>query len=55
VLITLMRAYLDQLGFIEVETPILQPLYGGATAKPFTTYHNELEKDCSCASRMSSI
>jgi lysyl-tRNA synthetase class 2 len=39
-----MRAYLDQHGFLEVETPILQPLYGGAAAKPFVTYHNELEQ-----------
>ena len=38
------RAYLDGAGFIEVETPILQPLYGGASARPFTTYHNELER-----------
>jgi len=30
-------------GFIEVETPILQALYGGASARPFTTHHNELD------------
>ncbi len=38
------RAYLDGEGFVEVETPILQPLYGGASARPFTTHHNELER-----------
>ena len=44
-ILTAMRAYLDRSGFIEVETPALQPLYGGALAKPFTTYHNELKRD----------
>jgi lysyl-tRNA synthetase, class II len=38
-----MRRYLDGLGFLEVETPILQPLYGGAAARPFTTHHNALD------------
>lgn len=37
------RAFLDGLGFLEVETPILQPLYGGAMAKPFVTHHNALD------------
>ncbi|HLG78289.1 MAG TPA: lysine--tRNA ligase, partial [Ktedonobacteraceae bacterium] len=44
-MITSMRRFLDQHDFIEVETPILQPLYGGATARPFMTHHNALDRD----------
>ena len=40
-----MRAYLDGEGFLEVETPILQPRYGGGFAEPFVTHSNELEQD----------
>ena len=36
-------AYLDALGYLEVETPVLQPLYGGAAARPFLTHHNALD------------
>ncbi|HEX4204793.1 MAG TPA: lysine--tRNA ligase [Ktedonobacteraceae bacterium] len=43
--ISAMRRYLDEHDYIEVETPILQPLYGGATARPFTTHHNTLDRD----------
>jgi lysyl-tRNA synthetase class 2 len=42
--ISLLRNLLDSDGYVEVETPILQPLYGGAFARPFTTHHNSLDR-----------
>ncbi|MGH7498134.1 MAG: lysine--tRNA ligase [Gemmatimonadales bacterium] len=41
--IRFIRRHLDELGFLEVETPVLQPLYGGAAARPFKTHHNALD------------
>jgi lysyl-tRNA synthetase class 2 len=43
--ISTIRRVLDEDGFVEVETPVLQPLYGGAMARPFTTHHNALDRD----------
>ncbi len=44
-IVSAVRAALDGDGFVEVETPVLQPLYGGALARPFTTHHNALDRD----------
>ncbi|MDO5759956.1 MAG: lysine--tRNA ligase [Bacteroidota bacterium] len=45
VIVNTMREYLNEKGYLEVETPILQPIYGGAAARPFKTHHNTLDMD----------
>ncbi|MAU36559.1 MAG: lysine--tRNA ligase [Flavobacteriales bacterium] len=44
-LVNSMRSYLNKKGYLEVETPILQPIYGGAAARPFKTHHNTLDME----------
>ncbi len=43
-IVSAIRHFLDDHGYLEVETPVLQPLYGGAAARPFTTHHNTLDQ-----------
>ncbi|MEJ7838202.1 MAG: amino acid--tRNA ligase-related protein, partial [Thermomicrobiales bacterium] len=43
-IVTAIRTFLNSRDYVEVETPVLQPLYGGAAARPFTTFHNALQQ-----------
>src|SRR5436189_3002729 len=43
--VSAIRRWFDEQGFLEVETPVLQPLYGGALARPFVTHHRALDRD----------
>lgn len=44
-MVSVLRRFFDEHGFLEVETPVLQPIYGGATARPFVTHHHALDED----------
>jgi lysyl-tRNA synthetase class 2 len=44
-IVSFIRFFLDKIGLIEVETPVMQPIYGGASARPFVTHHNTLDID----------
>jgi lysyl-tRNA synthetase class 2 len=44
-IVSALRSFMDKNGFMEVETPVLQPVYGGASARPFVTHHEALDRD----------